>query len=99
MVVEGSVIRVLLVKDGIEHEIGRENIGNHRKVHLSMQVRNGKDIVFLYSTNGQDYRTMQTSFIDGSFLPPWDRALRAGLLSKGQTSQQAVFDRFDLNPV
>jgi xylan 1,4-beta-xylosidase len=99
MVVEGSWIRVLQVKDGVEQELGRENIGTHKKVHLSMQVRNGKDVVFLYSTNGQDYKTMQTTFINGAYLPPWDRALRAGLVSAGATDQVAVFDRFELRPV
>lgn len=99
MVVEGSWIRVLQVKEGTEQELGREHIGNHKKIHLSMQVRNGKDVVFLYSTNGQDYKTLQTTFINGSYLPPWDRALRAGLVSKGTPEEVAVFDRFDLNPV
>ena len=66
---------------------------------LRLQARGGKNLLFSYSTDGKQFRTMLPSAANGSFLPPWDRALRAGLLSKGQTSQQAVFDRFDLNPV
>jgi hypothetical protein len=39
---------------------------------------------------------MNTTPVDGSFLPPWDRAVRAGLIAKGTAGQKAVFERFEM---
>ena len=61
-----------------------------------MQVANGKDITFLYSLDGKDFKTVNSQPADGSYLPPWDRSIRVGLLSKGNEGQKAIFDRFQL---
>jgi hypothetical protein len=34
--------------------------------------------------------------IDGSFLPPWDRAVRAGIVAKGADGTTGVFDNFEM---
>ena len=99
LVVDGSVLKIVQVREGKEMELARKNLKVRKKLHLSMQVRNGKDIIFLYSSDGTRFETMQAAFIDGSYLPPWDRALRAGLVSKGQPQQKAVFTEFTLEPV
>lgn len=61
-----------------------------------MLVRNGKDITFQYSTNGKDFITLNETPIDGNYLPPWDRALRAGLVATGKIGDNAVFNDFIL---
>lgn len=61
-----------------------------------MKVTNGKDLIFLYSPDGKSYQQLNNIPVDGSFLPPWDRSLRVGLLAKGDVIQQAGFDNFQL---
>jgi hypothetical protein len=61
-----------------------------------MQVRNGKEIRFFYSSNGKRFTALSMNGMDGSFLPPWDRALRAGIIAKGEEGTEGVFDSFEM---
>ncbi len=93
---EGT-IRVIQLRDGKETEIFKKELTAKRNLYLQAAVTNGKDIRFLYSTSGNTFEPLNTTPVDGSFLPPWDRALRVGIISKGTTSQKVVFDTFNLN--
>ena len=61
---------------------------------LRMQTRDGNKITFTYSRNGTKYLPIPGGTVDGSYLPPWDRALRIGPASKGAPSTTAAFDDF-----
>jgi beta-xylosidase len=67
------------------------------KIHLRVDVANGKDITFSYSTDGKKFEKLNANAVDGFYLPPWDRAIRVALLAKGPTNQKAVFDNFILD--
>jgi xylan 1,4-beta-xylosidase len=94
--VEGDIIKVIQVQDGKETEVISKEVDASKKIYLRMQVRNGKNFMFFYSTNGKDFHVLNTTPIDGGYLPPWDRAIRAGLISKGEESKKAVFDFFEM---
>lgn len=51
--------------------------------------------LYIYSTYGNRYQQLSSKAIDGSYLPPWDRPLRVGLVAKGDVNEKATFDRFD----
>jgi hypothetical protein len=91
-----EILKVLQLKEGKETEIVQKTFGSKKRLYLQMQVTNGKDINFLYSTNNRDFQPLNLSSIDASFLPPWDRSVRAGLIVKGDSTQKAVFDKFQL---
>jgi len=93
---ENGSVRIVEIKNGKETEILKQSIPKKKKMHLRMQVRNAKDIQFFYSTNGNEYTLLNEKIIDGSYLPPWDRAVRAGIVTKGAKNTNAVFDSFDL---
>lgn len=84
------------VKNGKHTELPGKTIGATGKIYLSTRVQNGKDISFLYSKDGKNYILLNEKFIDGSFLPPWDRAVRVGLISQGQPDQKAEFESFKI---
>lgn len=65
-----------------------------KKLHLRVRVTNGKDISILYSADGKKYQLLNDAPVDGFFLPPWDRAVRVALISRGDVKQKAVFDDF-----
>lgn len=91
---EDNSVRVLQLREGRETEIGSWRIPAAKKVYLRMQVRNGKDISFFYSTDGRAFLALNAQPVNGAYLPPWDRAVRAGLIAKGPAAQQAVFESF-----
>jgi xylan 1,4-beta-xylosidase len=94
--VKEDMIKVVLVQDGKETEVMSKQVEKNKKLYLRMQVRNGKNFLFFYSTNGKDFYVLNTTPIDGGYLPPWDRAIRAGLISKGAANEKAVFDSFEM---
>jgi hypothetical protein len=61
-----------------------------------MQAKDGRYFTFLYSIDGSDYTALNNNPIDAIFLPPWDRAVRAGLIAKGDSAKKAVFESFEM---
>jgi beta-xylosidase len=94
--VKGRRIEVVQVKDGKEVIISSRSIIPGRKGFLSMQVKNGKDVSFYYGNKPGKLILLNAQPVDGSYLPPWDRGLRAGLTAKGSIGQKAVFDEFEI---
>ncbi|MES2646384.1 MAG: family 43 glycosylhydrolase [Bacteroidota bacterium] len=89
-------VSVIQNKNGTDTTIASRNIPKQETIYLRMQVANGKDIRFFYSVNGKVFTSLHANNIDGSFLPPWDRAVRAGIISKGEPNSRAVFERFEM---
>ncbi len=93
-VIRNNQVQVLQLKDGKETIMYTTAIRPSRNSMLRMDVSNGKDISFSYSADGKNFTIINSTPVDGFYLPPWDRAVRVGLISKGNTSQKAVFDKF-----
>ena len=89
-------IKVMQLRDGKLTTLASLNLEAGKKLYLRMQVKNGKDISFFYSLMSKEFRPLNSTPVNGSFLPPWDRALRVGLISKGTKEQKAVFKDFKL---
>ncbi len=92
-----GVLKLMQLKGGKDSMLFEKRINVKRKLYLQMEVKNGKDISFLYSTNGKNFQPLNNTSFNGSFLPPWDRSLRVGLIAKGDSTQSATFDNFQLN--
>ena len=86
-VYNNGMVQVIMLKDGKETILAQDTarIFNKRRLPvLIMEVHNGSKISFKYSQVGQFPMPLNQQPIDGSFLPPWDRAVRAGLVVKGK---------------
>lgn len=94
--VKDNNLQVVVVKDGKETIVSSKDISAVGKLYLRMQVRNGKDLTFAYSLDGKKFITLNVPAVNGDFLPPWDRAVRAGLVSKDDSKLKAVFERFEM---
>ena len=92
-----GVIKVIQLKDGKDSTINEQRVPVKKSLYLRMEVVNGKDATFLYSTNGKAFQPLNNQAVNGSYLPPWDRSLRVGLVAKGDSTQKATFDSFQLN--
>ncbi len=100
-----NMIRILLqenelIVSKLENDkgtiINKQTISTAPKLHLRMDVTNGSKVSFSYSVDGTSFVKMNDNAVDGQSLPPWDRAVRVGLISKGETSKKAVFESFVL---
>jgi hypothetical protein len=89
-------IRVIQLKRNKDTTLLEKLIDRSKKVYLRMTVEGGKDYTFLYSTDGKNFQALNDKPVSGMYLPPWDRAVRAGLISKGNNNQHATFDWFRL---
>ena len=67
-----------------------------KTVTFRLSVKEGNRLSFAVSYDGKSYKTISPQGIDQSMLPPWDRALRVGLLARGQNQEKAVFENFIL---
>jgi beta-xylosidase len=91
-----NTLKLVQLKEGKETVLRTEQLNARRKLHIRAEVKGGKNFRFLYSTDGKIFRILNEQDVDGSYLPPWDRALRVGIISKGDASAKAVFDKFEL---
>ena len=96
-VVKGNLLSVRVIKDNKPMYLEEQNFKPSKKLFLRMEVFNGKEICFSYSTDKKTYVRLTGENIAASWLPPWDRAVRAGIVSRGDPKQTAVFKTFWLD--
>lgn len=90
-----GMARVVMFREGKVTLVAEQSIGNHKTVWLKMTVRDGKHLSFLYSTDDNTYIELNKQPIDADYLPPWDRAVRAGVIVANGKGVGA-FERFQL---
>ena len=91
--ISGDSVKLVQIKDGREEVVASKIISRTKKMYLQVKVVNGKDISFYY---GDNFLPLNDVPVDGSYLPPWDRAIRVGVISKGAAGTKAVYDQFEL---
>jgi xylan 1,4-beta-xylosidase len=93
---QNGVVRLVQIKDGKETELAKKTVAKGQRPFLRLRVRNGKELRFSYSATGKSFVSLTAKAVDGSYLPPWDRALRVGPVAKGEEGTRAVFDSFEI---
>jgi xylan 1,4-beta-xylosidase len=63
-------------------------------IYLRLEVKGNSKLHFYWSTDGAQFTPLHESFIEADFLPPWDRGVRAGIISKGESYQNSVVQDF-----
>lgn len=67
-----------------------------KEVLLRVSVIDNSNAKFYYSLDGKKYSLINKEPLNINFLPPWDRAVRVGLYSKGKQKEKSVFNYFEL---
>jgi xylan 1,4-beta-xylosidase len=96
LLVSGSELTVSKLENDKETVVVKQSITAAPKIHLRMDVSNGSEASLSYSVDGTSFVKVNDSAVDGRALPPWDRAVRVGLISKGEVSQKTVIESFVL---
>lgn len=92
-VVRRNEVAIIQVKQGKDSVLATYPFSSGRLVELTMHVRNGYKVLFSWRNAGSKVLRRHTRELDASYLPPWDRALRAGIVTRGQGNTQ--FERFE----
>jgi xylan 1,4-beta-xylosidase len=95
-VVDSNAVRLVQVKKGEAEVIAAATIGKLLDVSIRVAVKNNTEVTFAYSTDGKRFTTLNTNAAHIAYLPPWDRAVRVGLVSKGPVEKAAFFKNFIL---
>ena len=84
-VYEKGMMHVIVLKDGKETIVATDTAGRlGKRAVIAMEGHNGNQVSFTYTNTMQSWRRVNPQSVDGSFLPPWDRAVRAGVVVRGR---------------
>lgn len=89
-------LKVVKVEAGRETAVKEIRMKPAENIHLKIRVSNNTDIRFYWSGDGMKFKAINDLAVDGNFLPPWDRAVRVGIISKGKPGQSGVVREFIL---
>ncbi|OQP56110.1 glycoside hydrolase [Niastella yeongjuensis] len=95
-IVDSNTIRLVQVRKGETQVLAEEKIKQPSNISLKAQVKNNTQVTFMYSADGAQFNVLNNTAADISYLPPWDRAVRIGLVSKGPLEKAAFFKNFVL---
>ena len=95
-VIDSNAIRLVQVKKNETQVIAEKEITKPANVRVRAQVKNNTEVTFTYSADGSTFNVLNDKVADMSYLPPWDRAVRVGVVSKGSVEQAAFFKDFIL---
>ncbi|MFT3902680.1 MAG: family 43 glycosylhydrolase [Niabella sp.] len=90
-------IRLMELKNGKVKMIAEKTVKMPSQLVLKVKVENNTQATFMYSFDGVQFNILNDQAVDISYLPPWDRAVRVGLISKGGERQAALFKKFVLD--
>ena len=96
LVYRENAFHLLQVKDGNEIELSQKPLSLGKQCYLQIKVKGANNASFYFSTDGKKYFVINSTPIDIKYLPPWDRAVRAGVIAHGANDKQAVFDDFKI---
>jgi xylan 1,4-beta-xylosidase len=95
-VIDSNAIRLVQVRKNEAQVIAEKEIEKPANVKVKAQVKNNTEVTFTYSADGENFVVLNEKAADISYLPPWDRAVRIGLVSKGPVENAAFFKDFIL---
>ncbi|WP_343069167.1 family 43 glycosylhydrolase [Hymenobacter citatus] len=86
------------VKHGVSQCLTEVAVEPNHSLGLRVEAWGGQRYRFSYSLNGVTWEPMPLdSFaVNGTYLPPWDRGIRVGLLAQGPTDVTVAFDHFTI---
>jgi xylan 1,4-beta-xylosidase len=95
--VSGGKISLWQTKGGKEEKLVEAALPPDSAIQVRVNATGGNQFRFGWSADGNTWNELNPDHsLDGSYLPPWDRAIRIGLLAKGPATGEVHFDNFRL---
>lgn len=94
----GKEVVVWKVQGGEEEIFYKTTLPETEEISLRIEASEGENYSFSWSEDGENWSSSdEVRNIKGAFLPPWDRAVRIGLTSKGEPDSSVAFESFDVD--
>lgn len=88
-------IGITMIKDGARSSLGKFAVtANGKPISLKIEVSANTNIRFSYSVSGSNFAPLDIPKPDITFLPPWDRAVRTGIITKGVQGDVGLVEKF-----
>ena len=96
--VKDKLVQVWEVKKNTNSVLQEELVDVRKPLQLKMKVEKGSECRFYWRNGEGDWNQMKlkVDYYNGSFLPPWDRSPRPGLIQQGTETEPAYFSFFDI---
>ncbi len=101
LVAGGGKVQLVQQEKGQSKVLAETILPATKRLQLRLQARQGSQFTFAWSSDGgTTWQNMPASgaAVNGSYLPPWDRGVRAGVLAHGPVTAVATFENFALVP-
>ncbi|HEX8531457.1 MAG TPA: family 43 glycosylhydrolase [Cytophagales bacterium] len=96
--VKDGQIALWQTKGDTTRTVLQQKLPKGQTVQLRMTAAGGHQYRFAWSPDGTTWNELNADKpLDGSYLPPWDRGIRVGLLAKGPAGADVQFDWFRLS--
>jgi beta-xylosidase len=96
----GDKVQLWEVKNNQKRILAESYTKQKTPIRLRIFVKAGSQCLFLWSRDDSNWRRLQAAgdqqYYDATFLPPWDRSPRPGLLHQGSANAPAVFSYFNI---
>lgn len=101
LVASGGQVQLIQLEKGQTKTLAEASLpATAPAVQLRVQAQQGSQFTFSWSADGgsrwQPLPAAGTA-VNGSYLPPWDRGVRVGVLAQGPATTVASFENFTLN--
>jgi xylan 1,4-beta-xylosidase len=94
----GGVLSIWKRQNNKEEIIASAEIGSSKRIQLRMSASEGHKFTFSSNT-GKGWNPLAPEIdIEGAYLPPWDRGIRAALTVGGPEGASATFNSFKIEP-
>ncbi|WP_316248071.1 family 43 glycosylhydrolase [Hymenobacter sp. BT491] len=93
-----GMLQLWSVKAGQTQCLIKVSVEECKSLGLRFEAWGGQRYRFSYCTNGVTWQAMpMNSFaLNGTYLPPWDRGIRVGLLAQGPETATVAFNDFTI---
>ena len=96
---QGSQLVILKIQEGKQTMLTEKNVDASGTVYLKAEAINGRFFQFSWSADQKKWQTLAANedWVDGTFLPRWGVAMRAGLMVGSKGGNTATFSYFTLH--
>ena len=98
LVVGDGTLQVWSVKKGKHESITKIDLPAGKTLNLRLESWGGQRFRFTYNVDGNSWQpvVLDSFALNGTYLPPWDRGIRVGLLAQGPATSTVAFNQFTI---
>ncbi|UOQ68477.1 family 43 glycosylhydrolase [Hymenobacter volaticus] len=98
LVVGDGTLQVWSVKKGKHESITKIDLPLGKTLNLRLESWGGQRFRFTYNVDGSSWQpvVLDSFALNGTYLPPWDRGIRVGLLAQGPATSTVAFNQFTI---